>query len=223
MATETVEVLIEGGKATAAPPLGPALGPLGVNIGQIVADINKKTQDFKGMQVPVKVKVDKSTKDYSISVGTPPASQLLIKEAGVSKGSGIPNSDYVADMKVEQIIKVSKMKEDALLGKDPIERVREIAGTAQSMGIKIEGMTVPEFLKVLKSGKYDDKILSGKTELSQKELADLETHNKEMAKAAKEHEDAIEAEHEAQEKAKEEKKKPAEGAAPAAEPKPKKE
>ena len=66
MATEVVEVLVQGGKATAAPPLGPALGPLGVNIGQIVADINKKTGDFAGMQVPVKVSVDSDTKEYKI-------------------------------------------------------------------------------------------------------------------------------------------------------------
>ena len=71
MAKETIEVLIEGGKATAAPPLGPALGPMGVNIGQVVSDINSKTQSFKGMQVPVKVIIDTDTKGYKISIGTP--------------------------------------------------------------------------------------------------------------------------------------------------------
>jgi len=74
MGKKTVEALIEGGKTTAAPPLGPALGPLGVNIGQIIADINKKTAGFKGMQVPVKIVVDEDTKEYKISVGTPPCS-----------------------------------------------------------------------------------------------------------------------------------------------------
>ena len=64
MAKETIETLIEGGKASAAPPLGPALGPLKVNIGQVVADINKKTADFKGMKVPVKVIVDTKTKEF---------------------------------------------------------------------------------------------------------------------------------------------------------------
>ncbi|MFP4403532.1 MAG: 50S ribosomal protein L11, partial [Candidatus Woesearchaeota archaeon] len=84
---ETVEILIEGGKATAAPPLGPALGPMGVNIGQVVADINNKTGDFKGMKVPVKVIIDKDTKEYKIKIGTPPATQLIKKEAGIQKGS----------------------------------------------------------------------------------------------------------------------------------------
>ncbi|MBI3035213.1 50S ribosomal protein L11, partial [Candidatus Woesearchaeota archaeon] len=79
MTTQTVEALVEGGKATAAPPLGPALGPLGVNIGQIVSDINKKTSVFNGMQVPVKVIVNMDTKKFEISVGTPPASALILK------------------------------------------------------------------------------------------------------------------------------------------------
>ncbi len=71
---DVIEALIDGGKASAAPPLGPALGPMGVNIGQVIAEINKKTEHFKGMQVPVKVIVDKETKSFEITVGTPPAS-----------------------------------------------------------------------------------------------------------------------------------------------------
>lgn len=180
MATETVEILIEGGKATAAPPLGPALGPMGVNIGQVVVDINKKTQDFKGMQVPVKVIINTDDKSYEIAIGTPPASQLLIKEANVKKGSGTPSTDFVADLKMEQIIKVSKMKQDALLGKDPIMRVKEILGTCQSMGLKVEGKSVPEFLKELKAGKFDKMIISGKTELTADELKQQEEERKHM-------------------------------------------
>src|SRR3989344_4937513 len=87
MATQTVESLIEGGKATAAPPLGPALGPTGVNIGQVVSEINKKTADMKGMQVPVKVTIDTATKQFTIEIGTPPAAALIKKEAGVEKGT----------------------------------------------------------------------------------------------------------------------------------------
>ena len=72
MAKEKVEVMVEGGKATAAPPLGPALGPMGVNIGQVIAKINEKTKAFAGMKVPVKVIIDKSTKAFDIEVGTGP-------------------------------------------------------------------------------------------------------------------------------------------------------
>src|SRR3989338_4925455 len=135
IAKEKVEALVEGGKATAAPPLGPALGPVGVNIGKVVADINKKTESFKGMQVPVKVTVDTSTKEYEITIGTPPASALIKKEAGIEKGSGNPLQDKVADVKIEQIIKVAKMKSDNLLGKTLKEKVKEIIGTCNSMGV----------------------------------------------------------------------------------------
>lgn len=181
MAKESVDVLVEGGKATAAPPLGPALGPLGVNIGQVVADINKKTAEFKGMQVPVKVTVDKTTKSYEITIGTPPASSLIKKEAGIAKGSGRPNSEKVADLKIEQIIKIAKMKESALLGKDVKSKVLEIAGTCRSMGILVEGAEAQKAIEMIKSGKFDREIASGKTELSAEELKELEEEKKRLA------------------------------------------
>ncbi|RME53705.1 50S ribosomal protein L11 [Candidatus Woesearchaeota archaeon] len=180
MATESVEVLIEGGKATAAPPLGPALGPLGVNIGQVVAEINKKTESFKGMQVPVKVEVDKDTKSFSIAVGTPPTSQLIKKEAGLSKGSGRPQEEFVADLLIEQVIKIAKMKEDALLGADLKAKVREVLGTCRSMGVKVEKMPAKEALREVNLGKFDKEILSEKTEVSKDELAELEEERKEL-------------------------------------------
>src|SRR3989344_1489431 len=126
MAEQSIEVLVEGGKATAAPPLGPALGPMGVNIGQVVAELNKKTADFKGMQVPVKLIIDSVTKEYKITVGTPPASSLLKKEANIETASGNPKADLVADLRIEQIVKVAKMKSDSLLGADMVAKAREI-------------------------------------------------------------------------------------------------
>lgn len=180
MAKTTVEVLIEGGKATAAPPLGPALGPTGLNIGKVVADINAKTAEFKGMQVPVKVIADLDTKEYKITIGTPPASALIKKETGVAKGSGKPQSEFVADLKIEQVIKIAKMKEDALYGKSPKERVKEIMGTCQSMGVKVEGLPAQEAFQKLNSGEYDQTIASGKTELSAEEIKEMAEEQKEM-------------------------------------------
>ncbi|MBD3310118.1 50S ribosomal protein L11 [Candidatus Woesearchaeota archaeon] len=181
MAEQTVESLIEGGKATAAPPLGPALGPTGVNIGQVVAEINKKTESFKGMQVPVKVTVNSDTKEFSIEVGTPPASALIKKEAGIDKGSGNPNTDKVADVLIEQMIKVAKMKEDNLLGKSLKEEVREIVGTCNSMGILVEGKPATETLKDIELGKFDEEIRTEKTELTAEELKKLEAEKKKLA------------------------------------------
>ena len=181
MPTQTVETLVEGGRATAAPPLGPALGPLGVNIGQVVAEINKKTGVFNGMQVPVKVRVDTETKSFEISVGTPPASGLIKKEANLEKASGKAKHEMVADILIEQIIKIAKMKETATLGKTLKEKVKEIIGTCQSMGILVEGKHAKETLRDIEAGKFDEEIRLEKTELSAEDLARLEEEKKNLA------------------------------------------
>ncbi len=181
MATETIEVLVEGGKATAAPPLGPALGPMGVNIGQVVGKINEKTKVFAGMKVPVKVKIDTDTKDFDISVGTPPASQLLKKEAGIEKGSGNPLEDKVADVLIEQIIKIAKMKESSLLGTTLKQKVKEIIGTCNSMGILVEGKPAKGAIQDVNAGKFDAEIKAEKTELSADEKKKLEEEKKKLA------------------------------------------
>ena len=182
--SDVIEALIEGGKASAAPPLGPALGPMGVNIGQVISEINKKTEAFKGMQVPVKVIVDKESKSFEISVGTPPASGLIKKEANIEKGSGNPLADKVADVRIEQIIKISKMKEGNLLGKDPVARVKEIVGTCHSMGVLVEGMPARDCLRAIEKGQFVDKIKAGKIELTAEELKALEAERKQLAEEA---------------------------------------
>ncbi|MFH1649500.1 MAG: 50S ribosomal protein L11 [Candidatus Woesearchaeota archaeon] len=176
---QSVDVLIEGGKATAAPPLGPALGPLGVNIGKVVADINTKTASFKGMQVPVKVTVQ-DDKSYEITVGTPPASALIKQEAKIQKGSGKPQADHVADLRIENIIKIAKMKEDDLLGKSMKEKVKEIIGTCNSMGVMVEGKHAQDALRELEKGSFDKEIASGKTEISAEELKEMEAEKKQL-------------------------------------------
>jgi large subunit ribosomal protein L11 len=180
LAKQSVDALIEGGKASAAPPLGPALGPTGVNIGQVVAEINKKTADLKGMQVPVKVTVDDETKEFTIEIGTPPAAALIKKEAGVDKGAGNPLTEKVADLAIEQVIKIAKTKEDSLLGSDMKAKVREIVGTCQSMGVMVEGMDAQAALKAIEEGKFDEKITSGKTELTEEEKKKLEEEKKKL-------------------------------------------
>ena len=115
---ETIEALVEGGKASAGPPLGPALGPMGVNIMEIINTINEKTKEFNGMKVPVKVIVDPKTKEFEIEVGTPPAASLILNELGVEKGSGAASTHKIGNLNIDQAIKVAKMKYDNLLGKE---------------------------------------------------------------------------------------------------------
>ena len=89
---QTISSLVIGGEASAGPPLGPALGPMGVNIMEVINTINEKTKEFKGMKVPVTVSIDPETKKWEIEVGIPSASALLLKEAGIEKGSGTSGS-----------------------------------------------------------------------------------------------------------------------------------
>ncbi len=147
---KTIEVVVEGGKATAAPPLGPALGPLGVNITEVVDDINEKTSELEGMKVPVKVIVDTGTKDHRIEVGKPSASALIIKELNIEKGSSLPGKDRVGDLTNAQVKKIAKAK----FGSDDEPHVNQIKGTCRSMGITIgEGEVTEEELKAAEEHK----------------------------------------------------------------------
>lgn len=153
-----VEALVPGGKASAGPPLGPALGPLGVNVAQVVAKINEQTKDLNGMQVPVKVIV-KSRTEFEIEVGTPPTSALIIKEMGVEKGSG--DKTVVGDITMQQVLKIANIKRKGLLSKTMKHAASEVIGTAGSLGATIEGMSSKEAQLALSSGKYDE-ILEAK-------------------------------------------------------------
>ncbi|RLG16826.1 50S ribosomal protein L11 [Nanoarchaeota archaeon] len=141
----SIKVMVEGGKATPAPPLGPALGPLGVNIGQVVAAINEKTKEFEGMTVPVTVTVDPKTKEFTVEVGKPPTSQLILKELGIQKG-GQDQKEKVGNLTLEQVKKIAKAK----FGSDEERFVRQVIGTCQSMGVTVEGKEPKEFLKEMK-------------------------------------------------------------------------
>jgi len=157
--SETIEALVEGGKASAGPPLGPALGPMGVNIMQIINTINDKTKSFEGMKVPVKVIIDPKTKDFEIEVGTPPAASLILNEIGVEKGSGAPSTHKIGNLTVDQAIKVAKMKYDNLLGKEIKQKTKEIIGTCVTMGVTVEGKKPQETQKAIDEGEYDSKFV----------------------------------------------------------------
>ena len=152
--TEKIEVLVEGGKASAGPPLGPALGPLGLNIGQIVAEINSKTKDFAGMKVPVKIIADPVTKEYSITVGTPPVSSLILQEMGIDKAPGDVPSGETVSLTMEKAVKVAKMKGDGLSAYELKERVKVVLGTAVSMHMKVDGKDPRKVQKLINEGQY---------------------------------------------------------------------
>ena len=156
MAKDTVEVLIEGGTVTPGPPLGPALGPLGINMMQVVEEINKKSADFAGMKVPVIISVDRDTKEFEIEIGTPPTTALIMEELGIEKASHEPGLDIVNDVPIETALKIARMKFDSLLANDYKAGVKEVMGTCVSMGLSVDGKDPREAQKDVDAGVYDD-------------------------------------------------------------------
>ncbi|MEM2419665.1 MAG: 50S ribosomal protein L11 [Candidatus Bathyarchaeia archaeon] len=151
-----VELLVSGGQATAGPPLGPALGPLGVNVLAVVNKINELTKDYAGMKVPVKVIVDPETKQFEVNVGTPTTSALIVSELKIEKGSGSPKAQKVGNLSMQQLIKIAKIKHPELLSKTLKAAVKEILGTCVSMGVTVEGKDPKEVIKEVDSGEYDE-------------------------------------------------------------------
>ncbi len=149
-----ISALIEGGKATAGAPLGPALGPLGVNIGKIVSEINEKTKGYAGMKVPVTIEVDKQ-KNISITVGSPPMSALIVKELKAEKGGANQRTDAVGNLSMGQVKKLAEMKLEALTSTDLYSASREVIGTCNSMAVTIEGKRAKEVQQEFRDGKWD--------------------------------------------------------------------
>ncbi len=162
MAKLTIPALVEGGKANAGPPLGPSLAPTGINIAQVIAGINEKTREFVGMQVPVKVHVDKSAKTFEIEVGTPPTSALLKKECGISapvkEEAGVKGKKPIGNITIAQAVKVAKMKDGSTSAKTLKAKVKQVVGTCVSLGVNVEGKPAKETMKEITAGKYDSQL-----------------------------------------------------------------
>ena len=156
---QSISSLVTGGEASAGPPLGPALGPMGVNIMEVISAINEKTNDFKGMKVPVTVNVDVDTKKWEIEVGIPSASALILKEANILKGSGTSGTEWVADIGIDAVVKVSNVKLESSYTSELKSVAKQVIGTCQCLGIKIEGKTPKEITSEINAGKWDEKLI----------------------------------------------------------------
>jgi large subunit ribosomal protein L11 len=152
---KVVELIVNGGQANAGPPLGPALGPLGVNIVAIVNKINEITKEYAGMKVPVKISVDTEDKTFEVTVGTPTASALIVAELKVEKGSGTPNTVKIGDLTMEQILKIAKIKGPQLLAPTVKKATKELLGTCVSLGVTVEGKDPRDVQKEVDAGNYE--------------------------------------------------------------------
>ena len=148
-----ISVMVDAGKATAGAPLGPALGPLGVNIPQVVSQVNEKTKVYAGMKVPVKIHVD-GKKNVEITVGSPPTSSLIKKELGIETAAANPKTDIKGNLTLDQVKKIAEMKIEAMNSTDLEKAMREVIGQCNSMGITIEGVHAKEFQNQIDSGQH---------------------------------------------------------------------
>ena len=152
--SKSIKVLVEGGKATPAPPLGPALGPLGLNIGKVVGEINAKTKQFDGMKVPVTVIVDPKTREFELDIGTPPTTALILKSLKIEKGAQNAKEEVVGSLKMEDVVEIAKNKVDGMLSYDLKNAAKEVIGTCKSMGVNINDKAPNEIIDEINQGQY---------------------------------------------------------------------
>jgi len=147
-----VEVLVVGGQTTPGPPLGPVIGPLGLNVKQVVDRINEATKAYAGLRVPVKIIV-KENRSFEIKVGLPPVSALIKRELNLEKGSSNPSKEFVGNLTLEQVIKIARMKKEKSLSYSLKGVVKEVLGTCVSMGIKVDGKNPKDVIREIDEGK----------------------------------------------------------------------
>lgn len=153
-----VKALVTGGSASGGPPIGPAVGPTGINIKDVVDVVNKKTMMFKGLTVPVRIECDPETKKFEIFVETPSTASLLLKEIGTEKGSANTPETIIGNLEFDQVINVAKSKKDIFFDKTFKNAVKTILGTALSIGATVDGEDPRIIQKKIDEGKYDDRI-----------------------------------------------------------------
>lgn len=158
MGEKILNAIVEGGKATAGPPLGPGLAPLGINVAQVVGKINEETKSFAGLKVPVKVIVDTANKSFRIEVGAPPTSELIKKAAGIEKGAG--TKDKVGNIEFPALVEIANGLRQKSQGKTLKEIAKEVVGTCVSMGVTLDGKDAKQVEKEIKEGKYNS-VLAG--------------------------------------------------------------
>ena len=178
---ETIDILIDGGKASPGPTTVPKLSAYKLNVGEVFKQINEKTKEYAGMKVPVKLIIDKDTKEYEITVGTPTVASLIKKELGIEKAKvaeeekpagteeeaedkkveekseKVAEQVIIGNLTMDQVVKIAKLKSGDLLAKDLKGAVKQVIGSANSLtGIQVEGKRPKEVIKEVDEGKWDN-------------------------------------------------------------------
>jgi large subunit ribosomal protein L11 len=194
-----INLLIDGGNMKPGPAVAQQLGPMGVNMGKVISDVNEATKEFKGMKVPVELDVDEKTKDFTIHTSSPPTSELLKNELGLEKGSDKHAEVKVGNASIEDIIKIAKIKLPNMLERDMKAAVKSVLGTSASVGILVENENPNDLIQSVNEGKFDSEINGEKTETSPEKREKInqfftEIKSEQEAKAAAAAKEAKEAE-----------------------------
>jgi large subunit ribosomal protein L11 len=168
-----IKLIVDGGAMKPGPTIAQQLGPMGINIGKVIEDVNKATAGFKGVKVPVELNVDAKTKKYNITVSSPPVAELLKKELGLEKGSGEAGKVKIANVAIEQVINVAKTKLPNMLACDLKNAVKLVLGSCVSLGLLVENQSPVAVIREVNEGKYDNEISKEKTEVSPVKKAEL--------------------------------------------------
>ncbi|MDP1729050.1 MAG: 50S ribosomal protein L11 [archaeon] len=168
-----IKLLVDGGEMKPGPIVGQKLGPIGINIGSVISEVNKATAEFKGTKVPVALDIDPKTKKFKVEVSSPPTSELLKKELGVESGSGDHKKNKVGNVSIETVIKIAKVKFSGMLAKEFKSAVKSVVGSCVSLGILVENKSGKDLERDIEKGVYDSEINSQKTETSAEKKAEL--------------------------------------------------
>lgn len=170
-----IKLIVDGGAMKPGPSVSQQLGPMGINLGKVIQEINEATSGFKGMKVPVELDVDKKTKNFTVKVSSPPVSELIKKELGLESGSGQAGKTYAGNISVEQLIGIAKTKLPGMLAKDLKAALKLTVGSCVSLGILIDSKNPKEIMRIIKSGVYDKEIKEEKTIPDPEKKKDIET------------------------------------------------
>lgn len=152
---KVIKIQVEGGKASPAPPLGPAITDAGLNVAEVIEKINKMTEVYKGLTVTVKIIVDLDTKNYEIQLELPTVTSMLLSMAKASEPSGDPMHKKIGNISIEDVVRVALLKKPELTAKSLKAAVKTILGSARSIGLTVEGKDPKDVIKEVEQGVYD--------------------------------------------------------------------
>ena len=171
-----VKILTEGANMKPGPAIAQKLGPLGINMGQVIQEINKATESFKGLKVPVELDIDTATKKFTVKVFSPPISELIKKELGLEKASGDHKKLKAGNMAIEQVISITKTKFPNMLSKTLKSAIKAAVGSCASLGLLIENKETKEIEREIEQGVYDKQISEEITTVSEEKLKSLKEY-----------------------------------------------